>query len=74
MLNMKDEYLAQERYADLRREAEAHNAAARLRKQGCSGEKTGRKALRTHNILGRWMHKFLRGGAGAHNQTAVNLR
>ena len=33
MLNMKDEYLAQERYADLRREAEAHNAAARLRQQ-----------------------------------------
>ena len=70
MLNMKDEYLAQERYADLRREAEAHNAAARLRQQ----ERTDGKAGRTHNPLWQWMHKHLGVGAGAHNQTAVNLR
>ena len=70
MLNIKDEYLAQERYADLRRQAEAHNAAARLRKQ----ERSGDEAAPAHSTLRHWMHKFLHGEAGAHNQTAVNLR
>jgi hypothetical protein len=43
MLNMKDVYVAGERYEDIRRTAEKHNAAARMRVKGRDKRSIGKR-------------------------------
>jgi hypothetical protein len=43
MWNMKDVYVANERYADMRRSAEKHNAVARMMVKVCSDSQPGKR-------------------------------
>ena len=46
MWNMKDVYVAGERYADIRRTAEKHNAAARMRAKERANRSTEKRSTK----------------------------